>query len=50
MAKTKDVNGDYYTYGINHNEAGNNFKSNRLQRIFGRSKSISKNFVRHMNK
>jgi hypothetical protein len=30
-------------------QAGKDFKSNRLQRIFGRSKSIPKNFVRHKN-
>jgi hypothetical protein len=30
-------------------QADKNFKSNRLQRIFERSKSISKNFVRHKN-
>ena len=30
-------------------QAGKSFKSNRLQRIFERSKSIPKNYVRHMN-
>ena len=30
-------------------QADKNFKSNKLQRIFGRSKSIPKNFVKHMN-
>ena len=30
-------------------QAGKNFKSNKLQRIFGRSKSISKDFVKHMD-
>ena len=30
-------------------QVGKNFKNNRLQRIFERSKSIPKNYVRHMN-
>ena len=30
-------------------QASKNFKSNKLQGIFRRSKSISKNFVKHMN-
>ena len=42
------------TKTINHMEltimqADKNPKSNRLQRIFGRSKSISKDFVKHMD-
>ena len=30
-------------------QEGKNFRSNRLLRIFKRSNSISKNFVKHMN-
>jgi hypothetical protein len=30
-------------------QTGKNFKGIRLQRIFGRSKSVSKDSVRHMN-
>ena len=30
-------------------QAVKDFKSNRLQRIFGRSKSFSKDFVKHMD-
>ena len=49
MIVTKDVNKTNILMGLTIMQASKNFKSNRLLRIFGRSNSISKTFVKHMN-
>ena len=47
MIVTRDAN--KITYGINHNAASENFKGNKLLRIFERSNCISKTFLKYMN-
>ena len=47
MIVTKDAN--KITYGINHNTSKQEFKSNKLLRIFERLISISKTFMKYMN-
>ena len=47
MIVTKDAN--KITYGINHNAASENFKGNRLLRIFRRTNGITKAFGKYMN-
>ena len=49
MTKTRDLSRTTSHMELTIMQAGKNFKNNRLQRIFERSKSIPKNFVRHMN-
>ena len=46
---TRNVNKTTRLMGLTIMQASKNFKSQRLQRIFGRSNSISKTIVKHMN-
>ena len=49
MIMTKDANKITKLMGLIIMQASKNLKSNRLLMIFGRSKGISKTFVKHMN-
>ena len=49
MIKTRDAYKITRLMGLTIMQAGKNFKSNGLLRIFGRSNGISKSFVKHMN-
>ena len=49
MIKTREANKITKLMGLTIMQASNNFKSQRLQRIFGRSNIILKTFVKHMN-
>ena len=49
MIMTRDANKITRLMGLTIMQASKNFKSQRLQRIFGRSNSILKTFVKHMN-
>ena len=49
MIVTKDANKIIMLMGLTIMQASKNFKSQRLQRIFGRSNSILKTFVKLMN-
>ena len=49
MIVTKDANKITILMGLTIMQASKNFKSNKLLRIFGRSNSISKTLVKHMN-
>ena len=49
MIKTRDANKITRLMGLTIMQANENFKSNRLLRIFGRSNGISQSFAEHMN-
>ena len=49
IIKTRDVNKITRLMGLTIMQASKNFKSNKLLRIFGRTNSISKTIVKHMN-
>ena len=49
MIVAKDANKITILMGLIPMQASENFKSNRLLRIFRRSNGISKTFVKHMN-
>ena len=49
MIMTRNVNKTTRVMGLTIMQASKNFKSQRLQRILGRSNSILKNFVKYMN-
>ena len=49
MIMTRDANKTTRLMGLTIMQASKNFKSQRLQRIFGRSNIILKTFVKHMN-
>ena len=49
MIVTRDANKITILMGLTIMQASKNFKSNKLLRIFGRSNSISKTLVKHMN-
>ena len=46
---TMDVNKITRLMGLTIMQAIKNFKSNRMLKIYGRSNSISKTFVKHLN-
>ena len=49
MIMTRDANKITRLMGLTIMQANENFKSNRLLRIFGRSNSILKTIVKYMN-
>ena len=49
MIVTKDATKISILMGLTIMQASKNFKINKLLRIFGRSNSISKTLVKHMN-
>ena len=49
MIVTKDANKIIMLMELTKMKAGKNFKNNRLLRIFERSNSISKAYVKHLN-
>ena len=49
MIVAKDDNKITILMGLTITQAIKNFKSNKLLRIFGRSNSISKTFVKYIN-
>ena len=49
MIKTREANKITKLMGLTIMQESENFKSNRLLGIFGRSNSISKTIVKHMN-
>ena len=49
MIMTKDANKITRLMGLTIMQASKNFKNNRLLRIFERSNSISKAYVKHLN-
>ena len=49
MIMTRNVNKISILMGLTIMQASKNFKSQRLQRIFGRSNIILKTFVKHKN-
>ena len=49
MIMTRNVNKTTRLIGLTIMQTSKNFKSQRLQRIFGRSNSILKTFVKLMN-
>ena len=49
MIKTRDANNITRLMGLTIMRASKNFKSQRLQRIFGRSNGILNTFVKYLN-
>ena len=49
MIKTREVNKITKLMGLTIMQASENFKSNRLLRILGRSNDILKSFAKYMN-
>ena len=49
MINTREANKITKLMGLTIMQASENFKSNRLQRVFGRSNIILKTFVKHKN-